>query len=391
MTESGRMRAGRARGECAGRGPPEGAERMAERGAQPKVSFVRRRLLRVARTLASPLHADDYLAMINPLWTTRHLRGRVASVDRETADAVTLTILPGHDWPGHKAGQFVRIGFDIDGVRHWRAYSLTSDPDREDGCINITVKTVAAGKVSPYLAHGLGPGAIVTLSDVEGRFVLPDPLPDRLLFITAGSGVTPIMSMLRQVEREDALDDVVHLHSARSKDDAIFGSRLRGMAERHAGFGLHEQHTRAMGRMGPGDLDELCPDWRDRDTYLSGPAGLIDALEEHWQEHGDPERLHIERFQIKLGAGQTGQGGAIRFRDSDCLTDADGETPILVAGERAGLELPYGCREGICHTCTGTLCSGRVRDLRTGNVHGAAGEPIRTCISAPEGAVEIDL
>jgi len=138
-------------------------------------------------------------------------------------------------------------------------------------------------------------------------------------------------------------------------------------------------------------LDELCPDWRDRETYLSGPAGLIDALEEHWQGHGDPERLNIERFQIKLGLGETGRGGVICFRDSDCLTEADGETPILVAGERAGLELPFGCREGICHACTGTLCSGRVRDLRMGTVHGAAGEPIRTCISAPEGAVEIDL
>ena len=364
---------------------------MAERGAQPNVSSVRRRLLRAARALASPLVADDYLEMINPLWTTRELRGRVESIERETADAVTVTIRPGHDWPGHKAGQFVRIGFDIDGVRHWRAYSLTSDPDREDGCISITVKTVDDGTVSPHLADGLGPGAIVTLSDVEGEFVLPDPLPDNLFFITAGSGVTPVMSMLRQLEREDALDHVVHLHSARNKDDAIFGSQLREMAERHAGFRLHEQYTRATGRMGPGDLDRLCPDWRDRDTYLSGPAALIDALEQHWQEHGDPGRLSIERFQIKLGAAETGEGGAIRFRESDCLTEADGETPILVAGERAGLELPYGCREGICHSCVGTLCSGRVRDLRMGKVYDSAGESIRTCISAPEGAVEIDL
>jgi ferredoxin len=199
------------------------------------------------------------------------------------------------------------------------------------------------------------------------------------------------MSMLRQLEREDALDDVVHLHSARNEDDVIFGSRLPDIAERHAGYRLHEQHTRAMGRMGPSDLDDLCPDWRDRETYLSGPAGLIDALEKHWQEHGDPERLNIERFQIKLGAGETGEGGAIRFGVSDCLIEADGETPILVAGEQAGLELPYGCREGICRACVGTLCSGRVRDLRMGTVYGSEGESIRTCISAPEGAVEIDL
>ncbi len=70
---------------------------------------------------------------------------------------------------------------------------------------------------------------------------------------------------------------------------------------------------------------------------------------------------------------------------------SDGKIPILVAGEEAGLDLPYGCREGICHTCVGELRSGRVRDLRNGEVYGQDGEMIRTCISAPEGPVEIDL
>src|SRR4051794_14743438 len=178
---------------------------MAERGARPAVPKGRRRLLRFARALSTPFDPDDYLKMINPLWDTRELRGRIESIDRETADAVTVTIKPGHEWPGHEAGQFVRIGFDIDGVRHWRAYSLTSDPDREDGNISITVKTVDEGTVSPFLAHQAKPGTIVTLSKVEGEYVLPDPPPDKLLFISAGSGVTPIMAMLRQLERQGAL------------------------------------------------------------------------------------------------------------------------------------------------------------------------------------------
>jgi ferredoxin-NADP reductase len=362
-----------------------------ERGATPKVPKTMRRLARATRPLASPFELDDYLEQFNPLWSTRELRGRVESVDRETADAVTVTIRPGHDWPGHAPGQFVRIGFDIDGVRHWRAYSLTSDPDREDGYISITVKTVDEGKVSPFLAHRVGPGTIVTLSDVEGEYVLSDPPPEKLLFISAGSGVTPIMSMLRHLEREQALGDAVHLHSAKDEDDVIFGEQLRGMAERYEGFRLHEQHTSEMGRMGPDDLDDLCADWRERVAYLSGPAGLIDALEEHWEEHGDKSLLNIERFQVMLGRGETGEGGTVLFRASDCQAEADGETPILVAGEEQGLELPYGCREGICHTCVGELCSGRVRDLRTGDVYGSEGEMVRTCISAPEDEVEINL
>jgi ferredoxin len=118
---------------------------------------------------------------------------------------------------------------------------------------------------------------------------------------------------------------------------------------------------------------------------------MLDALDDHWEAHGDCERLHMERFQPKIGGGEEGEGGTIAFKVSDCETECDGSTPILVAGEEAGLELPFGCREGICHTCVGTLRSGRIRDLRTGKVHGNAGETVRTCIHAPEGPIEIEL
>ncbi len=334
---------------------------------------------------------DDYLEMINPLWSTRELRGRVKEVRRETAEAATILIKPGYRWPGHKPGQFVRIGIDIDGVRRWRAYSLTSDPYREDGLISITPKKVDAGQVSPFLVTKAGPGTIVSLSNIEGEFVLDDPPPHRLLFVSAGSGVTPIMSMLRHLDHYDELADAVLLHSARHADEVIFGDELRSLAQRNDGFRLHEQLTRDSGRMGPRDLDRLCPDWTEREAYISGPADMLDAFCEHWDEHGQCERLHMERFQPKLGLSAEGEGGAIRFLASDCETESDGSRPILVAGEEAGLELPYGCREGICHTCVGTLCSGRVRDLRNGKVYGQEGEMIRTCISAPEGPVEIDL
>jgi len=366
---------------------------MPERGAAPNVHPLVRRVLNAAGALSSPLLPDDYLEMINPLWSTRELRGRITRVEHETASASTVLIKPGYRWGGHKPGQYVRIGLDIDGVRHWRAYSLTSDPFREDGLISITPKVVEAGKVSPYLVREAGPGTIVTLSNVEGDFVLPDPPPDKLLFVSAGSGVTPIMSMLRYLDHEGALNDAVLLHSARHTDDVIFGAELRRLAERNAGFRLHEQMTREHGRMGPADLDRLCPDWREREAYISGPSEMLDAFIEHFEREGDCDRLHMERFQPKLGldAGAEGSGGTIRFLKSDACAESDGSKPILVAGEDEGLELPYGCREGICHTCVCELRSGRVRDLRNGNVYGQEGEMIRTCISAPEGPIELDI
>ncbi len=366
---------------------------MPEKGAPPNVHPIQRRVLRALGALSTPLLPDDYLEMINPLWSTRELRGRIEQVRHETADAATVLIKPGYRWPGHKPGQFVRIGVDIDGVRHWRAYSLTSDPYREDGLISITPKRVDAGKVSPFLVDDATAGTIVSLSNIEGDFVLDDPPPDKLLFISAGSGITPIMSMLRHLDHYDEIKGAVLLHSARVTDDVIFGPELREMAQRNSGLRLHEQLTREQGRMGPNDLDRLCPDWREREAYISGPSDMLEAFCEHWDRHGDCNRLHMERFQPKLGLGQgsEGEGGAIKFLASGCETESDGSQPILVAGEEAGLELPYGCREGICHTCVGTLCSGRVRDLRNGKVYGQEGEMVRTCISAPEGPIEIDL
>jgi len=231
----------------------------------------------------------------------------------------------------------------------------------------------------------------VSLGGIEGEFVLPDELPDKLLFVSAGSGITPIMSMIRSLEHRNALDDVVLLHSARTPEEVIFGDELRELAEQHDGFRLHEQHTKEAGRLKPEDLERLCEDWREREAYVSGPGEMLDALDEHWEAHGDCDRLHMERFQPKIGGGEEGEGGTIAFKVSDCETECDGSTPILVAGEEAGLELPFGCREGICHTCVGELKSGQLRDLRNGKVYGNEGENVRVCISAPEGPVEVAL
>src|SRR3954447_22901090 len=163
---------------------------MAERGAKPNVPVVRRRALRLVSSLFSPLLPDDYLELINPLWSTQELRGRIERIERETATAATIYIKPGGEWPGHQPGQYLRIGMVVDGVHHWRAYSLTSDPGRPDGCISITRKLVEDGVVSPYVVRHARPGQVVRLGGVEGTFVLPDPLPERMLFLSAGSGIT---------------------------------------------------------------------------------------------------------------------------------------------------------------------------------------------------------
>src|SRR3954451_12760122 len=144
-----------------------GSRAVAERGAVPNVSAVRRRTLSAMRSLFTPLLPDDYLELINPLWSTRELRGRIERIKRENGNAVTIVIRRGHRWPGHRPGQYLRVGVVVDGVFHWRAYSLTSSPERDDRCIAITPKLVEAGKVTPYLVNEAKCGAIIRLGGVE--------------------------------------------------------------------------------------------------------------------------------------------------------------------------------------------------------------------------------
>jgi ferredoxin-NADP reductase len=198
--------------------------------------------------------------------------------------------------------------------------------------------------------------------------------------------------MLRALAGSGELRDVVHVHSARTAETVIFGRELRDLNARERGYRLHEQLTGERGRVTGEHLDELCSDWRERETFLCGPAGLLEAMRARWQRDGEPERLHVEHFQPyeALGDGH-GCGGTINFCKSGVQATSDGKQSLLVAGESAGATLPYGCRMGICHSCVGRLRAGQVRDLRTGRVHGQPGDTLQTCINAPEGAVEIDL
>ncbi len=366
---------------------------MVERAAEPRISALRKTAMRAARAMTFPLVPDDYLGLLNPAWSARELTGTIVRLKPETENATTVVVRPSFPWPGHRPGQYLRIGAELNGIRHWRAYSLTSDPDHPEGLVSITVKHVDEGLMSPFFTRKVQPGAMVYLGEVEGEFRMPDPTPQKSLFLSAGSGLTPIWSMIRELERRGALDDVIHVHCAREPDQVIFGADLRRMNGQYDGYTLVEHHTGKVPRLNAASLTEICPDWADRETFLSGPRGMMDVFEAHWQELGDPERLHTERFQPIIGTGdaEVGTGGSVRFRVPDVDATCDVGVSILVGGEQAGGLLPFGCRLGICHTCVGKLHSGRVRDLRTGEIHGEMGQTVRTCVNAPEGHIEIEL
>ena len=349
------------------------------------------RVRKAGSKLTTPLHPDDYLRLVNPLWTSRELRGRVEKVVRETDDAATLVIRPGWGWRyHHRPGQYVGIGVQVDGKFHWRSYSISSEPKRHGRTIAITVRAMPEGLLSSHLVGGLEPGTIVRLALPEGDFVLPDPPPAKILFLVGGSGVTPVMSMLRTLDRRDTMPDVVMHYSSPTRERMIFRTELEALAEKHPSFTLHQLHTDTDGMLDLADLDQFCPDWRQRETYACGPGPMLDAITEHYEAAGVGERLHLERFSLDLG-GDGGEGGTITFRNSGKTVEVDGATTILEAGEQVGVGMPYGCRMGICHTCTITLVSGSIRDLRSGDEFGQPNEPVQTCVTAAVGDCVLDI
>ncbi|MEU1088052.1 ferredoxin reductase [Streptomyces sp. NPDC005576] len=334
--------------------------------------------------VTTPLLPSDYLDLVSPLRTGADLRGRIEAVRPETGDAATVVIRPGRGWRGHAAGQYVRLGVDVDGVRLWRAYSITSPTNRRDGRITITVKAIPDGKVSNHLVRRVRPGTLIQLDQPTGDFVLPRAKPAKVLFLTAGSGITPVMGMLRDAE----FDDVVMVHSAPQPHDVIFRDELHDLVADEK-LRLTEVHTTTDGMLDIARLEELVPDWTERETWACGPAGLLDAADAHWTEHGVQERLHTERF--RPGIVVTGDGGQVTFSTTGTTVSADGATPLLDIGEEAGVLMPSGCRMGICFGCITPLKAGAVRDLRTGEI--TAAEPgvlIQTCVSAAAGPCTIE-
>jgi ferredoxin-NADP reductase len=344
----------------------------------------------IAGRITTPLLPDDYLKLANPLWSARELRGRVVEVRQETVDSATLVIKPGWGFSfDYQPGQYIGIGLLVNGSWRWRSYSLTSSPVKGARIITITVKAMPEGFLSTHLVGGVAPGTIVRLAAPQGNFVMPDPAPASVLFITGGSGITPVMSMLRTLARRDQITDVVHLHSAPTESDVMFGAELAELERTHDGYAVQLRSTRSEGRLDLSRLADVVPDWRERQAWACGPEGMLNAAERVWSAAGIAERLHLERFAVSKTAVH-GQGGTVEFARSGKTVTVDAATPLMDAGEQAGIRMPFGCRMGICQSCVVGLLDGHVRDLRTG-AEKEPGSRVQTCISAASGDCVLDV
>ena len=359
-----------------------GVTAVADRAA----SLPRAVLLNAAGWLTTPLLPEDYLGLVNPLWSRGQLHGRVEAVQPETRDAATIVIRPGRGWRGHLAGQHVGVGVHVDGVRRWcGSCTVRARPVRPPHPDHRQGGNRRAG-LTPFGApHHAGRDRRAAAG--RGTVRAAAALASRPVFLTAGSGITPVMAMLREVAAQPLMPDTVLVHSAPTRADIIFGRELRDLAERQPRLRLrlHEQYTHGpSGRLTMSWLGQWRPDWSQRESWACGPAGLLEDAERHWRHAGIPERLRLERFR-STGPTVAGNGGRVVFTRSDRAVHAGPATPLLEVGEDAGVLMPSGCRIGICFSCMSPISSGRVRDLRTGREHGKPGELIQPASRSPPG------
>jgi stearoyl-CoA 9-desaturase NADPH oxidoreductase len=349
----------------------------------------------LVEALAAPHGVDRYLELIHPSWSLHEARAEVIEVRRQTADSVTLILRPNENWKGFSTGQFVRLTVEIDGVRHTRCYSPACSehaPDR----IELTVKRHPEGKVSGFLNRSASSGMVVGLSAADGDFVLPAERPEHLLLISGGSGITPVLSMLRTLCDEGHAGAVTFVHYAQTRDRVPYRRALGEVARQHPNVRVVLSYTREAGGTFTGHLSRehlraVAPELARASAYVCGPPGLVETARTIWAEDGVEQLLHIESFlPPSLALPNDRAEGSVCFARTGQVVANDGRS-LLEQAEQAGLSPQFGCRMGICHTCTCRKKAGSVRNLVSGEVSSAEEQDIQICVSAPVGDVELDL
>lgn len=380
---------------------PSSATRNDASGDAPRrrTGGLAQRLLgtQLADALAGPHNVDHYLEILRPDWAVKRIRGKVVAVRHQNDDSITLTLQPTGTWPGFVAGQHVELAVEIDGVRHRRCYSPSGSAHHAARQIELTIRTHDEGIVSRHLKHHAHVGMFLGLSVPQGEdFVLPAVRPGRIVLISGGSGITPVLAMLRTLTDEGYAGEVAFLHYARSRADVLYGDDLDALAAAHPNLTVLRGFTRGEGgelegRFGPEHLNLALPEDRDAAAFACGPGGLVEAVRTLWEEQGLQTPLRFEHFAPpELPAIDPDLLGSVTFARSGETVDAS-DRPLLEQAEAAGLTPTHGCRMGICLTCKCRLDQGRVRDTLTGEIYGTPGEEVRICVASPVGDVTLDL
>ena len=321
-------------------------------------------------------------------------------VKRETEKAVTL-IFDDDEACKYLPGQYLTLIMKIDGKEERRSYSICSTPKTENG-ISVTVKEITGGKVSGFINRNVAKGQTIEILAPEGNFLLPDDHQGHLVFIAAGSGITPVFSMIKEVLHH-LENDVTLIYGNRNESSVIFGSELRQLAEKFADrFTLIETLSQPSenwnglkGRINhellKNNLQRLN---NDAFYYLCGPEELMKTTKEFLLKSGVTDKK-IKQEKFVTSKKEPEMNGEEQIIERQVTVIVDGEEhqvivkpdeTILEAALDDDIDMPFSCQSGICTTCRGKLISGKVsmeedeglspEEIENGYVLNCVGHPL---------------
>lgn len=333
----------------------------------------------------------------------------VAMIIPETVDTATIAFrAPSGAWFDYLPGQFLTLDLPVPGGPLSRTYTISSSPSRPLS-ISITVKAQPGSIGTRWMLDHLKPGMRIKAHGPAGQFTFLRHPAAKYLFISAGSGITPLMSMTMWAWDSGEMPDIAFVHAARKPADIIFKRRLEQFASRVPGLQLRftveetdpfEVWSGFRGRLNQIMLGLMAPDYLDREVFCCGPEPFMRSVREMLASLGyDMARYHEESFaapafeELPVEKAAPAAAAEITFTTSGKTVACDGTETVLAIAKRVGLNIPSSCNFGLCGTCKVRKVSGEVSMVHNGGISDdeVADGVILACCSKPQGAVEISI
>lgn len=353
-------------------------------------------LQRLLQPILSVETFDFWASRLNRTWRWQTPMARIEGREPASANAVTLLLKPNAHWAGHVAGQHLSLTAEVDGRRITRSYSPCDAP-RPDRRIPLTVQRVDGGKLSTWLCEHARIGEVVELRPAFGAMTPAILPPAPLLLLAAGSGITPMMAIVRALAAQGMPQPVTLLYWTRTRAQRCFVQALRTIASAHAHFRVSfvltgeaaQQADESTGRIGTGTLLDQVSGLAQRQVYACGGSGFVDQA--HALLTHRVAGLQSESFTPALPRRDDAGTATVRLAVSGRTIHVARGVPLLAALEAQGVSPPYGCRMGICNTCRCEKLSGSTRDLLSGERHDASAAALKLCQHGAAGDLVLAL
>jgi len=347
-------------------------------------------------------YVEPIIQLFKPTWRYNAISAKLVSINNESSNVYTLSLKPNSSWHSFTAGQFVQLTVEKNGSLVTRTFSISSSPRhfKETGCIELSIRIQDKGLITPWLLNNVPLESTVYLSKAMGDFTLQNTVKHKL-FIAAGSGITPIRSILNEHIHSAWLKDATLLFYVRNHSELLFSQDLQ--AYKNAGLHCKIIYTEESGHISEQHLKTNVPDFKNGESYICGPREMIQStVELLCNADVAAEHIHFEYFgqapieALDLNEEDFEPDEAIQVdylsSQKQVKFNPDGiPKTLLELAEQEGLQPTSGCRMGICHQCICKKKQGRVYNTKTKQYSDSGAEEIQLCVSVPIGNVELEL